>query len=160
MARKLTIQERELRTIAEKVLDANVKKLAQSLGYWTYHTFRSIHSEPGWPDRVFIKGERFFVAELKKELGHPSLHQIECLDLLAAAGIETYLWRPGDWQNGEIESIFVDGPLPKHRSRWVTDAQFAEYVAARDHEDESGQPAIMFSRGRAFVPVVLQDMNK
>lgn len=71
------------------------KALATMLGWTSYHTLRSKGSKAGYPDRTLVR-ERIIFAELKREKAIPSSDQIAWLDKLAAAGVETYLWRPSD----------------------------------------------------------------
>jgi hypothetical protein len=69
--------------------------LAVQLGWTSYHTLRSRGSRAGYPDRTLVR-ERILFVELKREKTGPTDDQVEWLDKLAAAGGETYLWRPSD----------------------------------------------------------------
>ena len=72
--------------------------LADLLGWLVYHTHDSRRSAAGFPDLVFVRGERLIVAELKTERGRVSNAQSAWLAALdAISGIETYVWRPNDW---------------------------------------------------------------
>lgn len=53
----------------------------------------------GWPDLFMVRarGQRVLAAELKAEGGYATPAQTEVLEQLAAAGIETYVWRPRDF---------------------------------------------------------------
>ncbi len=44
-------------------------------------------------------------AELKREGKNPSAQQAAWLAALEAAGVEVFVWRPGDWMDGTIEGI-------------------------------------------------------
>jgi hypothetical protein len=104
-----------LADILEDAWDAQLfrgpKALANVLGWkLCYHTLRSKGSRAGFPDRVLIR-ERVVFAELKRERAKPTPAQIEWLDGLAAAGAETYLWRPSD-----LEEI---GLILAHRREFV-----------------------------------------
>jgi hypothetical protein len=57
----------------------------------------------GWPDLVLIKGDRIVAAELKVGKRKPTAEQLEWLAAFAAAGAETYVWRPDDWD--EIRTV-------------------------------------------------------
>ncbi len=90
----------DLRDLTEKTWDLQLfgsrNGLATMLG-WTlrYHTLRSQGSTSGFPDRILVR-DRLLAVELKTETGKVSDAQAEWLDGLAAANVETYLWRPGD----------------------------------------------------------------
>ena len=47
----------------------------------------------GWPDLAFVREGEFFMAELKRELGHVTEEQDEWIRLLRSAGVECYVWR-------------------------------------------------------------------
>jgi len=83
----------------EKAFMAAVVKEAEKRGWMTYHTYRSLKSERGFPDRVFVRGQRFIIAELKTEEGVLSADQRTWQEALEAVGgnVEYYLWRPSDW---------------------------------------------------------------
>lgn len=85
-----------LHLYTERDWDHQLKQLCDQLG-WTlnYHTLRSKGSRSGFPDRILVR-ERLIAVELKTEQGKPTDAQREWLDGLAAAGVETYLWRPSD----------------------------------------------------------------
>ncbi len=91
--------------MAEKTLQAGGDRIAQDLGYMTYHTWRSIHSTGGFPDSVYLRGDRGIVVEYKrqsvKDIAIP-LAQISWLAGFEEAGFESYVWRPLDLLNGTI----------------------------------------------------------
>lgn len=86
------------RDMSEESLQRRILRLARELGWKAYHTYDSRRSQPGWPDLalVSVKRRRFLVAELKKERGVVSADQHAWLTALAAAGVETHVWRPTD----------------------------------------------------------------
>ena len=92
------------REMSEASLQRRVLGLARELGWLAYHTHDSRRSQPGWPDLAIVsaKRRRFLVAELKKERGVVSKDQHTWLTALAAAGIETHVWRPADLLDGTI----------------------------------------------------------
>ena len=60
----------------------------------------------GWPDLVLVRDSRFITAELKTEKGVPSHAQFAWLAALdCVPSIETYIWRPRDWE--AIERILA-----------------------------------------------------
>ncbi len=78
------------------MLFSRSRGLAGSLGWaLTYHVRYTQGSPAGFPDQVLIR-DRIIFAELKREKGRPTAHQIEYLDGLAKAGGEVYVWRPSD----------------------------------------------------------------
>jgi len=97
--------------MSERTLLALVTQAARTLGYLTYHTHRSQHSEAGFPDLCIVvpwqvpHGGRVIWAELKRERGVPTDAQLNWLQALHDAGEDTYVWRPSDWLNGTIEYV-------------------------------------------------------
>lgn len=90
---------------SEADLLTRVRTLARLQGYLVYHTWRSDHSEAGFPDLVLVKpgreekAGRLIFAELKSRRGKLSPAQHTWLDLLGHTlpGVEVYTWRPADW---------------------------------------------------------------
>ena len=91
--------KRTLAPLAEKDFQAQVMELAQWADWLTYHTHDSRRSPAGFPDCVFVRGDRLVFAELKREKGgRVSPAQRAWIDALEATGqAEVYLWRPSDW---------------------------------------------------------------
>ena len=83
----------------EASLLARVRRLALDYGWMAYHTWRSDHSEAGFPDCVLVKPGRLLFAELKSRTGKLTAEQQTWLDMLrhSLPGIEVYEWRPADW---------------------------------------------------------------
>ena len=91
----------------EQVVD-----LARICGWRTMHVRRSIGkgrrwttstSVVGWPDLVLWRPGRIVAAELKSNTGQVTEDQAAVLASLEAAGMETYVWRPGDLD--EVASV-------------------------------------------------------
>lgn len=101
--RGLTDARRLLNTkIPERQLQGQVLDLAALKGWFSYHTFDSRRSPPGFPDLVLVRGPRMVAAELKSAGAKLTTAQQTWLNALAAvAGVETYAWWPDDW--AEIE---------------------------------------------------------
>jgi hypothetical protein len=78
-----------------------VRRFARDHAWETYHTHRSDHSEPGFPDLVLVR-ETVLWVELKTNTGKLTKEQALWLSILAHAGQETHIWRPRDWP--EIEA--------------------------------------------------------
>lgn len=83
---------------------------AATLGGWAYyHTHDSRRSVAGFPDLVLVRVPELVVAELKTVKGRIRPEQQEWLDGLAACGIETHLWRPG-----QLDEVY-DRLVIRHR---------------------------------------------
>ena len=91
--------------MTEKQLQQAVVELAQYKGYLVYHTYDSRKSEPGFPDLTMVKQGRLIFVELKSAKGKVSPEQLVWLGALMVTNAEVYVWRPADWQSGEIERI-------------------------------------------------------
>ena len=101
MAKRLTPEDRALRSISERDWQGQVMRLAFSRGWKHYHApdNKPINGRiqkvvAGFPDLVLVKNERLIFAELKKELGVVAEAQTEWLEALALTGAECYVWRP------------------------------------------------------------------
>lgn len=83
--------------LTEKALQKGIVQAARQLR-WTlvYHTFMSVHSAPGFPDLVLIKGKRGMVIECKGHKGKVTEAQQRWLDGFREAGFEAYLIYPKD----------------------------------------------------------------
>ena len=81
---------------SEKRFQSHVISLAQAHGWLHHHTYDSRRSVPGFPDLILVR-DRLIAAELKTARGRVTPAQTDWLEALAAAGIETYIWRPADW---------------------------------------------------------------
>src|SRR5205809_5512008 len=85
-----------------KVIDA------AKLYRWRYVHFRPARTEKGWrtalegdpgfPDLCLVKPPRVIFVELKTDTGVLHGDQITWLDDLKEAGVESYCWRPSDWE--------------------------------------------------------------
>jgi hypothetical protein len=77
---------------------AQVVEIFQWHGWVIYHSYSSRRSAPGFPDLVAIRkadGD-ILVAELKTQTGIVSDDQRFWLGLFSAAGVDAFVWRPGD----------------------------------------------------------------
>lgn len=90
----------------EAEFQAQVVELATICGWQHLHVRRTIGKGHrwttstnviGWPDLFLWKPGRVVAAELKSETGIATPEQLAVLESLAAAGIETHLWRPSDF---------------------------------------------------------------
>ena len=97
------VREALAASMSEKDLLAKVRTLARLLGWTTYHTHRSDHSEAGFPDLVMVKGSRLLFVELKSEKGRTSPAQEDWWRKLRLAGQEYQLWRCHHWLDGTID---------------------------------------------------------
>jgi hypothetical protein len=83
--------------LTEKAWLAQVRTLAQTHGWMTYHPMRSQGAEPGWVDLVFLRGPTLVCAELKTDRGRLTPAQQRWLDGLGKVEkVQVHLWRPGD----------------------------------------------------------------
>jgi hypothetical protein len=88
--------------LTEKQFLQQVKDLARILGWRTYHTWQSIHSQKGYPDltmwRVPRDDEpgRVLLAELKSAKGKVSPEQLQTISELRVCGLDVHIWRPDD----------------------------------------------------------------
>ncbi len=102
---------RALVKMSEREFQAQIRALSTVLGWLDYHTWSAMHSTAGFPDTVLVKPPRVIFAELKTENGKITPHQQFWLDMLRLCpGIETYLWRPSDW-NTIVEILNRGGNL-------------------------------------------------
>ena len=107
---RLTDVERRERALSERDFQRQVTDLATALG-WTWCHWRPLRNGrgfwqvpvegplgEGWPDLTMVRerDQRFLVAELKRELEHPSAAQVAVLRSLERVGIRTNVWRPSD----------------------------------------------------------------
>ena len=84
---------------SEAQFQARVRQLARAYGWWDWHTLDSRGTRAGEPDLRLVRPPRVIFAELKTQHGEVSCEQALALALLERCpGVETYLWRPSDWQ--------------------------------------------------------------
>jgi hypothetical protein len=81
-----------------------VRDLARLQGWDTYHTYRSIRSEPGFPDLVLMRPPLLLFRELKTDTGRLTVPQRHWIDELAACGQDVGVWRPADLRGGRISA--------------------------------------------------------
>lgn len=85
----------------ERDWQRTVMALLRLHGWRVYHTWLSIRSAPGFPDIIAVRDRRLVAIELKSARGALSDEQREWLEALAAAGVETHVWRPSDWETAK-----------------------------------------------------------
>jgi hypothetical protein len=97
--------------VNEDKLQDLIMELADLLGWrLRYHTHDSRHSQPGFPDLVLVR-ERVLFVECKSDRGKPSPAQlawlagIEAVSRFCNGRLAAYMWRPADWDSGEIERV-------------------------------------------------------
>lgn len=110
--------------MSEDQLLAEVRELAATFGWMTYHTHDSRRSEPGFPDLVLIRGDRVLYRELKTNRGRLTPEQSAWLGALNEAGCEGGLWRPADLFSGQIRDTL--------KGHW--DARTALHLEVLAHE--------------------------
>jgi hypothetical protein len=95
--------------MSERQLDAEVEDMVADLGcLMSYHTWTSVHSPSGWPDRVYARkpghrlGGAVMFRELKRQGAKPTATQQQWLDALTAAGLDAGWWDTSDLTSGRI----------------------------------------------------------
>jgi hypothetical protein len=100
------------RAATEAEFQEQVAQLAGIAGWQHLHVRRTIGrgrkwttstNLAGWPDLLLWKPGRVVAAELKSDKGKTTPEQDAVLASLAAAGVETFVWRPSDWD--EIAAV-------------------------------------------------------
>lgn len=90
----------------ERDLLAEVRSLAEGMGWLVYHSWSSIHSPAGLPDLLMVKGHRLIAAELKAEKGKVTEAQEQWLQALARVqSVEAMVIRPGSDYSELIEVL-------------------------------------------------------
>ena len=101
--------------MTERELQTAIIDCAKILGWRVAHqrpalradgTWRTaIEGHQGFPDLVLLRPPRLIFAELKSTKGALTQEQALWLNGLRVSGpsIETYEWRPADWEAGRIE---------------------------------------------------------
>lgn len=103
-------------SMSEDELQGHIVEASKLIRWYSYHTFDSRHSVPGFPDLVMVNEfqQRVIFSELKKQSGRQSASQLRWERLLRAVSpavrIEFYLWRPSDWLDGSIGRILLRRP--------------------------------------------------
>lgn len=98
---------------SEKQFQKAVMDTAKTCGWKVFHVAYPVRAigkgkfvpdtqAAGFPDCVFVRGNRLIFAELKKERGKTSESQREWLDALrwvnvSSPNVECHLWRPSSW---------------------------------------------------------------
>lgn len=95
--------------LSEKAFQHQVEHLAHVYGWSVYHALPAMNAAGRWrtaqsgdigfPDLVLAHPSRGVIfAELKAQRGRVSVSQRIWLNTLEAAGSETYVWRPTDFE--------------------------------------------------------------
>jgi hypothetical protein len=99
----------------EAEFQAQVVELATICGWTWLHVRKSIGRRngksawqtttnlKGWVDLLLWRPGRMIAVELKSRTGKTTPEQDAVLASLAEAGVETYVWRPSDWD--EIAAV-------------------------------------------------------
>lgn len=88
--------------LSEAAFQAQIVKLAKLRGWFVYHPWLSVKSEPGWPDLTCVRDGRLIFMEVKSEKGPVSPAQ-ERVQVILSAVAEVYVVRPSDWDFIERE---------------------------------------------------------
>jgi hypothetical protein len=101
--------------VTERELQQAVIECAHVLG-WRCAQFRVARTAHGWrtpvqadgagfSDLILVRRGRVVACELKADRGQLTDQQHDWLRALAAARVETHVWRPADWTGGEVERV-------------------------------------------------------
>lgn len=126
MAKRLTNEERQFRTVTEKQLQGRVLDMARLYGWLVAHfhdsrrqvkpgVFVGDKDAAGFPDLVLVRPPEVMFVELKRELGVVSDAQEQWLTALRASGLEAHVVRPSSeaWLMTRLSS-------PRQRSdAWI-----------------------------------------
>ena len=82
--------------MTERAWLAQALRLAEVLGWRTYHTWSSKHSAAGLPDVLAIRRPRVVWLELKSQRGRATPEQLAWIVAREACGQEVYIVRPLD----------------------------------------------------------------
>jgi hypothetical protein len=105
------------RQLPETEFQAQVCELAEIYG-WSWLHIRALRTKygwrvptsgplaKGWPDLILVKPGVTAAVELKRDGEHPTPEQVQVLALLSAAGFETRVWWPKDW---DVIQAFLSG---------------------------------------------------
>src|SRR3990172_6784273 len=78
---------------------SRVIRLAESLGWYCYHTHDSRRSQKGFPDLVMVRGDTCLFVELKRESGSLSVDQSRWLSALREVKrVDAFLLRPSGYE--------------------------------------------------------------
>jgi hypothetical protein len=95
--RRLTDEERVLRSVLESKWQEDIIEKAEWLGWEVMHIYDSRRTKSeGWPDLILCKPPRLLAVELKRETEQPTDKQLHWLGRLMQCNVETYVWRPRD----------------------------------------------------------------
>lgn len=99
-----------LRSGSEAAFQQQVEQLAALYGWRWFHAPDNIPRQthggrtvkqrvtPGFPNLILVRDGDLIAAELKAEKGRATVDQLEWLhELEAVPGVETYVWRPSDF---------------------------------------------------------------
>jgi len=102
--------------VTERAFAGQVEDLCRLFQWRYYHSWNSMHSPPGFPDYLLLKGARLLFVELKTDTGKLTIPQRDWLTALAAAGKDVFLWRPQDFE--EVRDILAGHAEPE--TGWST----------------------------------------
>lgn len=90
----------------EAKLQSEIIALAEELNLLVFHSADSRRDiGRGFPDLVIVGRHRTLFAELKSATGTRTTDQTNWYYRLSAVGDHVTLWRPKDWENGQVETL-------------------------------------------------------
>jgi len=83
--------------MTERLFQGRVQQALRVAGFESYHTYDSRRSTKGFPDLIALHPgkKRILAIEVKTETGKVTLEQNAWLDMFSLCGVETWLLRPG-----------------------------------------------------------------
>lgn len=101
MRRRRDVQEMDAEqyraTVAEHEWQRTIADFAELRGWFVIHVRNMIGNDPGIPDLLMFRHERYVAAEIKTPEGELSAKQRDWHVRFAARGGHVYTWRPADW---------------------------------------------------------------
>jgi hypothetical protein len=122
---------------SESEFQSQVIAEAKRQGWRVYHVYDSRNtSDIGFPDLILGHPiqSRIVVIELKRKGEKPTEAQQLWLTIFEHAGYETHVWRPSDWDSGEIARVLI-GVGKRHIRRRLDIAPFPERMTAEEFRE-------------------------
>ena len=90
--------------MTEAQLQALIREACRWHQLLVYHPYDSRRSEAGYPDLTIV-GKSVLFRELKSDRGRLTHVQDTWLRRLAAAGLDSDVWRPADWPDRVLSEL-------------------------------------------------------
>jgi hypothetical protein len=93
---------RTRRRTEEADIQGQIVKVAEALGYLTWHDYDSRRNAPGFPDLWILGYGRLLVLELKAGRNTTTAEQSKWLAELCAAGVDARLYHVSEWRGRKL----------------------------------------------------------